>query len=135
MGGFGMRLLRRMTVILANLLLVDQTKLSSLQPAIEFRREIPVAAGHGWWVWLGRLRAACFRRSYDGCDEAISLLGDCLYESRGLGIILQDLTQFADGTPDAVVSIQKDSRAPNPRDDLVPSDNLVPVLKEKDKEF
>src|SRR5580704_5677654 len=102
---------------------------SSLQPAIEFRHEILVAAGDGRWVWLGSLHAACFRGVYDGCDEAISLPRYCPYESRGLGIILQDLTQFADGTPNAVVSIQKNSLAPNPGNDLIPSDNLVPVLK------
>jgi hypothetical protein len=106
-----------------------------LQPAIEFRREIPVAGGDGRWIRLASLPTACFRGIYDGCDEAISLPGYCLYESRGLGIILQHLTQFADCTPDAVVSIQKNSAAPNPGNDLVPSDNLVSALKEKDKKF
>jgi hypothetical protein len=110
MASSGMRRLLQLMI----LILVDETTSSSLQPGIEFRREIPVAGGDGRWIRFGSLPAACFRGIYDGCDEAISLPGYCLYKSRGLGIILQDLTQFADCTPDAVVSIQKNSVAPNP---------------------
>ena len=71
----------------------------------------------------------------DQRDEAIPLSGHCLYESRGLGVILQDLTKLPDRAPDAVVGIEENTLAPNPRDDFVPGNNLVPVLKQQEKDL
>src|SRR5262249_9806945 len=48
-------------------------------------------------------------------------------------IILQNLTQLADRTPDTVVGIQKNAAAPNPGNDLIPGDNFVAVFKQKEK--
>jgi hypothetical protein len=56
-----------------------------------------------------------------------------LYESWIVGVILQRLTKFPDRAPDAVVGIEENTFAPNPRDDFVTGDNLVPVLKKQDK--
>jgi hypothetical protein len=58
-----------------------------------------------------------------------------LYESRGLGVILKDLTKLADRAPDTVVGIQKNTLAPYPGNDLIPGNNLVPVFKQKEKDL
>ena len=50
--------------------------------------------------------------SNNRCDEAISLPGHGLYESWGLGVILQRLTKLADRTPDAVVGIEENILGP-----------------------
>jgi hypothetical protein len=68
-------------------------------------------------------------------DEAIPLPGDGLYEPWGLGVILQDLAKLADRAADTVVGIQKDTLAPYPGNDLIPGNNLVPVLKKKEKDL
>ena len=69
----------------------------------------------------------------DRHNEAIPLSGDCLYESRALGVILQRLPKLPDCPPDAIVGVEENTFAPNPRDDFVPADNLVLVLNEQDK--
>ena len=84
-------------------------------------------------LWLGS--CACLFGSNDQRDEAISLPGHGLYESRGLGVILQDLTKLADRAPDTVVGIQENTLAPNPGNDLIPGNNLVPVFKQKEKDL
>ena len=56
-----------------------------------------------------------------------------MYESRALGVILQRLPKLPDRAPDAVVGIEENTFAPNPRDDFIPGDNLVLVLNEQDK--
>jgi hypothetical protein len=56
-----------------------------------------------------------------------------LYESRALGVILQRLPKLPDRAPDAVVGIEENTFAPNPRDDFVAGDSLVLVLNEQDK--
>ena len=71
--------------------------------------------------------------SNDRRDEAIPLPGHGLYETWGLGVILQDLTKLADRAPDTVVGIQENALAPNPGNDLIPGNNLVLVLKQKEK--
>ena len=85
------------------------------------------ASGLGVSVWF-----ASSDRS-DRRDEAIPLSGDCLYESWALGVILQRLTKLPDRAPDAVVGIEENTFAPNPRDDFVPGDNPVLVLNQQDK--
>jgi hypothetical protein len=59
--------------------------------------------------------------------------GHCLNESGVLGVILQRLAKLPDRAPDAVVSVEKNTVAPNPRDDFFPGDNLVPPLNEEDQ--
>lgn len=75
--------------------------------------------------WLGN--------DLDGCDESISLSGHRLYEARTLGVILQRVTKLPDRAPDAVVSIEENAFTPNPRNDLVPGNNLVLALNQEDK--
>ncbi|XWK55277.1 hypothetical protein RBB74_02930 [Tunturiibacter gelidiferens] len=58
-----------------------------------------------------------------------------MYEPWGLGVILQDLAKLADRAPDTVVGIQENTLAPNPGDDLIPSNNLVPVFKQQEKDL
>ncbi|XWK75826.1 hypothetical protein RBB82_23235 (plasmid) [Tunturiibacter lichenicola] len=60
---------------------------------------------------------------------------DCLYESRALGVILQRLPKLPDRAPDAVVGIQEDTLAPNPGNDLLPGNDLVPVFKQQEKDL
>jgi hypothetical protein len=57
-----------------------------------------------------------------------------LYESRALGVILQRLPKFPDRAPDTVVGIQEDTLAPDPGNDLIPGNNLVPVFKQQEKD-
>ncbi len=104
-----------------------------MQPAIEFRHEIPVAGGDSRCCWLGSYD--CLFGSNDQGDEAIPLPGHGLYESRGLGVILQDLTKLTDRAPDTVVRVQESALAPNPGNDLIPGNNLVPVFKQKEKDL
>jgi hypothetical protein len=104
-----------------------------LQPAIEFRHEIPVAGGDDRCLWLGS--CACFFWSNDRRDEAIPLPGHGLYESWGVGVVLQDLPKLADCSPDTVVGIQENTLTPNPANDLISGNNVVPVLKQKEKDL
>src|SRR6202041_2276015 len=99
----------------------------------EFRHEIPVAGGNTRCLWFGS--CAWFFGRNNQRDEAISLPGHGLYEPWGLGVILQDLAKLADRTPDTVVGIQEDTLAPNPGNDLIPGNNLVPVFKQQEKDL
>ena len=82
---------------------------------------------------LERLPSPLLPRRSHRRDKSIPLPGHRLNESRALGVILQRLAQFPDRAPDAVVRVEENTFAPNPRDDFVPGDNLVPALNEQDK--
>ena len=110
-----------------------QTQSSGLHPVIEFRHEIPVAGWDSRCCWLGSYD--CLFGSNDQGDEAISLPGHGLYESRGLGVILQDLTKLADRAPDTVVSVEESALAPHPGNDLIPGNNLVSMFKQEEKDL
>ena len=127
MSASGIRCLLRRTI----LIWFHQTQSSGLQPVIEFRHEIPVAGGDSRCCWLGSLD--CLLGSNDQGDEAISLPGHGLYESRGLGVTLQGLTKLTDRAPDTVVGVQESTIAPNPGNDLIPGNNLVSVFKQEEK--
>jgi hypothetical protein len=117
----------------AILMLLHDTQSSSLQPPIEFRHEIAVAGGDDRRFWLGT--CVCLFGSNNRRDEAIPTPGHGLYEPWCLGVILQDLTKLADRAPDTVVGIQENALAPNPGNDLIPGNNLVPVLKQKENDL
>ena len=63
-------------------------------------------------------------------DETVSLPRDRLYEARLFGIILQDLPNLADRSVDAVVGVEEDILAPDPLNDVFPSDDLSPALNQ-----
>jgi hypothetical protein len=56
-----------------------------------------------------------------------------LYQAWALGVIFQCLTELPDRASNAVVGVEENIFAPNPRDDFIPGDNLAPVLNEQDK--
>jgi hypothetical protein len=68
-------------------------------------------------------------------DEPIPLSCDCLDELWLLGIVLQDLPNFADCTPDAVVSIEKNVLTPNTGHYFVAMDGFAPVLDEQNQDL
>ena len=67
--------------------------------------------------------------------EAVPLAGHCLYESRCVGVVLQDLTKLADRPPDAVIGVQEGAFAPDLGDNLIPSDNFARALEQQNQDF
>jgi hypothetical protein len=87
---------------------------------------------------LGLTRRACdtfFLGRANWRDKPIPLSGDCLDELRLLGIVLQDLPNFADRTPDAVVSIEKSPPAPNACDNFVARNRVPRMLDKQNQDF
>jgi hypothetical protein len=113
------------------MILVDGTRSLSLQPALGFRREIPVDGGNRWWAWLGSLPDVCFGGIYDWSDKTISLAADGLNEAGGIGIVFQGLADLADGGVDAVVGVEEDILTPDALDNLFPTDDLATFFDQK----
>jgi len=67
--------------------------------------------------------------------EPISSPGDGLYETRSLGIVLQDLSDLPDRAIDAVIGVKENPFAPNPLDNLFPADELPPALQQQQENF
>ena len=58
-----------------------------------------------------------------------------LHEARALGIVVERLTDFANGCVDSLCGIQENLFAPESLNDFFPADEPIPVLHEKDEEF
>src|SRR5713101_4089338 len=69
------------------------------------------------------------------CDKTITFSGDGLYETWSFGVVLEDLTDLANRAIDAVVRIKEDALAPDPIDDLVPGDELAPLLHQQEQKL
>src|SRR6266581_7318690 len=65
------------------------------------------------------------------CDETIAPPRDGLDEAGLLRIVPQDLPDLANRAVDAVVAIEVDALSPNPLDDLLPADQLSPLLRQE----
>ena len=69
------------------------------------------------------------------CDEAISPASDGLHEARLLRIVLQDTTNFADSSVNAVISVNKSIPAPDPFNDLLAGDKLPFRFDQEEQQF
>src|SRR5450631_2612001 len=76
-----------------------------------------------------------FRGRGHGSDKTIPLPGHCLNETWATGVIFQRLTKLPDRAPDAVVGIEENTFAPDPRDDFVAGNDLVFVLNEQSEDL
>src|SRR6266851_3234405 len=87
--------------------------------------------------YIGQDICAVFfhRAAYERCDKPISVSCYCLYKARLFGVIFQDQTNLADGSPDAVVGIKKCALAPNPGDDFIASDDLAWAFDQQSQDF
>ena len=65
--------------------------------------------------------------------KTVSPAGEGFDKARLLRIVFQDLTDFADGAVDAVVSIEKDIFAPDSLGDFFAGDELTFLLNEDDE--
>ena len=72
---------------------------------------------------------------FHGGDKPVSPASHCLDKSRLFGVILEHLTDFADGCIDAVVGVEEDIFAPNLFDNLVPADELSVLRDQQQKKL
>ena len=58
-----------------------------------------------------------------------------MHEARLLGIVIQHLSQLANGCVDAVIRVQEHILAPDPFDDLIPRYQLSPAFHQQKQQF
>jgi hypothetical protein len=68
-------------------------------------------------------------------NESIPSSGHGLDKPRGFRVVLQDLANLADRTPDAVVGIKKSASPPDSGNDFVARDSLTPALDEQNHDL
>ena len=68
-------------------------------------------------------------------NKAIALPGNRLHETRLFRIIAENLTDFSDGSVNAVLGIEEDILAPDLFDDLVAADQPAVALREESEEL
>jgi hypothetical protein len=58
-----------------------------------------------------------------------------MHESRLHGVVIEHLSQLANGCVDAVIGVQEHVLAPDPLHDLIPSYQLSPPLDQQEQQF
>jgi hypothetical protein len=74
-------------------------------------------------------------RRLQDCNESIPDSSDRLYKSRALGIIIEDLPDFAYGGVDPVVHIHKNALAPYPVGDRFPGYDFAVLLNQHQQDL
>src|SRR4029077_13245914 len=84
---------------------------------------------------LGRPRPRLAVRPGNGCQESIPFAADRLDELRFPWVVVQDLPDLPDGTVNAVVGVDINPVAPDPRYDLLPRDQLSTPLDQQQQDL
>jgi hypothetical protein len=71
----------------------------------------------------------------DRCNEFVPTTADRGYEARAFGVVIEGLTQFADGGIQAVIEVDKGVRRPEAFTELLAADHLARAFKKNVKNF